>query len=44
MICPGDPHQRNSNPPKFKDRSQKVTEWQERRVREAAWRLAKSIL
>ena len=46
MICPGDPHQRNPNAPKFEDRSQdqEETEWQERWAREAAWRLAKSIL
>ena len=44
MICPGDPRQRNPNPPKFEDRSQEETEWQERCAREAAWRLAKSIL
>ena len=43
MICPGDPQQRNSNAPKFEDRSQEETEWQERCAREAAWRLAKSI-
>ena len=30
MICPGDPHQRNPNSPKFEDRSQEETEWQER--------------
>ena len=40
MICPGDPHQRNPNAPKFEDRSQEE-EWQERCAREAAWRLAK---
>ena len=28
MICPGDPHQRNTNAPKFEDRSQEETEWQ----------------
>ena len=28
MICPGDPHQRNPNAPKFEDRSQEETEWQ----------------
>ena len=28
MICPGDPHQRNPNAPKLKDRSQEETEWQ----------------
>ena len=33
MICPGEPHQRNPNAPKFEDRSQ----------REAAWKLAKSV-
>ena len=44
MICPGDPHQRNPNAPKFEDRSQEETEWQERCAREAAWRLANSIL
>ena len=44
MICPGDPHQRNSNAPKFEDRFQEETEWQERCAREAAWRLAKNIL
>ena len=44
MICPGEPHQRNPNAPKFEDRSQEETEWQERCAREAAWRLAKSIL
>ena len=30
MICPGDPQQRNPNAPKFEDRSQEETEWQER--------------
>ena len=44
MICPGDPHQRNPNAPKFEDRSQEETEWQERCAREAAWRLAKKII
>ena len=44
MICPGDSHQRNPNAPKFEDRSQEETERQERCAREAAWRLAKSIL
>ena len=43
MICPGDPHQRNPNAPKFEDVSQEETEWQERCAREAAWRLAKSV-
>ena len=43
-ICPGDPHQRNPNAPKFEDRSQEETEWQEQGAREAAWKLAKSVL
>ena len=29
MTCPGDPHQRNPNAPKFEDRSQEETEWEE---------------
>ena len=44
MICPGEPHQRNPSAPKFEDRSQEETEWQERCAREAAWKLAKNIL
>ena len=44
MICPSDPQQRNPNAPKFEDRSQEETEWQERCAREAAWSLAKNIL
>ena len=44
MICPGEPHQRSPNAPKFEDRSQEETECQERCARDAAWRLAKSIL
>ena len=50
MICPGDP-QRNPNAPKFEDRSQEETEWQEQGAREAAkvpvkqrWGWLKSIL
>ena len=43
-ICPGDLHQRSSNAPKFEDRSLEETEWQEQGAREAAWRLAKSVL
>ena len=43
MICPGDPHQRKPNGPKFEDRSQEETEWQERCAREAAWKLAKNV-
>ena len=44
VICPGDPHQRNTNAPTFEDRSQEETEWQERCARKAAWRLAKHML
>ena len=42
MICTGDPH-RKPNAPKFADRSQEETEWQEQGAREAAWKLAKSV-
>ena len=44
LICPSEPHQRSPNAPKFEDRSQEETERQERGAREAAWRLAKSVL
>ena len=44
MICPGDPHQRNTNLPKFEDRSQEETERQDRNAREAAWKMARCIL
>ena len=37
VICPGDPHQRNPNAPKFENRSQEETERPERDAREAAW-------
>ena len=43
-ICPGEPHQRSPNAPKFEDRSQEETEWQEQGAREAAWKLAKILL
>ena len=43
-ICPGEPHVRSPNAPKFEDRSQEETEWQEQGAREAAWKLAKSVL
>ena len=42
-ICPGEPHERSSNAPKFEDRSQEETEWQEQGAREAAWKLAKNV-
>ena len=44
LICPFGPHQRSPNAPKFEDRSQEETEWQEQGAREAAWKLAKSVL
>ena len=43
-ISPGEPHQRSPNAPKFEDRSQEETEWQEQGSREAAWKLAKTVL
>ena len=43
-ICPGEPHQRSPNDPKFEDRSQEETEWQEQGAREAAWKLAKKCV
>ena len=43
MICPGEPHQCHPNAPKFEDRSQEETEWQEQGARETAWKLAKSV-
>ena len=43
-ICPGEPHQRSPNAPKFEDRSQEETGKQERCARGDAWRLVKSIL
>ena len=42
-ICPGEPHERSANAPKFEDRSQEETEWQEQGAREAAWKLAKKV-
>ena len=42
-ICPGEPHERSPNAPKFEDRSQEETEWQEQGAREAAWKLAKRV-
>ena len=42
-FCPGEPHQRSPNAPKFEDRSQEETEWQEQGAREAAWKLAKNV-
>ena len=42
-ICPGEPHERSPNAPKFEDRSQEETEWEEQGAREAAWKLAKNV-
>ena len=42
-ICPGEPHERSPNAPKFEDRSQEETEWQEQGAREAAWKLSKNV-
>ena len=42
-ICRGAPHERIPNAPKFEDRSQEETEWQEQGAREAAWKLAKNV-
>ena len=42
-ICPGEPHDRSSNAPKFEDRSLEETEWQELGAREAAWKPAKNV-
>ena len=44
MVCPGEPHQRSPNAPKFEDRSLEETEWQEQGAREAAWKLANNVL
>ena len=44
IFAPREPHQRSTNAPKFEDRSQEETEWQEQGAREAAWKLAKSVL
>ena len=43
-ICPGEPHQRSPNAPKFEDRSLEETEWQEQGAREAAWKMAEILL
>ena len=43
FICPGEPHERSPNAPKFEDRSQEETEWQEQGAREAAWKQTKNV-
>ena len=42
-ICPGEPHQRSPNAPKFEDRSQEETEWQEQGAWEGGWKLAQKM-
>ena len=42
-ICPGEPHERSPNAPKFEDRSREETEWHELGACEAAWKLAKNV-
>ena len=42
-FCPGKPHERSPNAPKFEDRSQEETEWQDQGAREAAWKLANDV-
>ena len=42
-MCPGAPHERSPNAPKFEDRSPEEIEWQEQGAREAAWKLAKNV-
>ena len=44
FFCPSEPHQRSPYAPKFEDRSQEETEWQEQGAREASWKLANSVL
>ena len=43
FFCPGEPHQRSPNVPKFDNRSQEETEWQEQGARETEWKLAESV-
>ena len=41
VFFPGERHQRSPKAPKFEDRSQEETEWQEQGAREAAWKYIK---
>ena len=43
FFCPGEPHERSPNAPKFEDGSQEETEWQELGAREAARKPTKSV-
>ena len=42
FICPGEPHERGPNAPKFEDRSQEETEWQEQGALEAGQKCVQS--
>ena len=42
-ICPGEPHERSPNAPKFEDRSQEETEWQERGARNSVEAVQKCV-
>ena len=44
LVCPGEPPHRSAKASKFEDRSQEETQWQEQSAREAAVKLAKTIL
>ena len=44
MICPDDPHQRNPMLQNLRIGLRKRQEWQEQGAREAAWKLAKSVV
>ena len=44
LGCPSENHKCSPNAPKFEDRSQEATDWQEQWAREAACKLAKKIL
>ena len=44
IFAQGGPHERSPNAPKFEDRSQEETVWQEQGAREAAWKLSKNVL
>ena len=44
LICPGEPYQRSTNAPKFEDRSQEETEWQEQCAREAGWKAGQKCI
>ena len=42
-TCPGEPHQRSANAPKFEDRSQEETKWQEQGAVEAGQKVKSSF-